>query len=594
MEQKELFSKRSFFLFICIGIALNALCFFSEILEPDGALYATIAKHIANTNDWINLWGNGSDWLDKPHLPFWLAAISFKLFGISAFSYKLASFVCWLVAVLYCYKLSAKIYSIRIAQLATIIYITALHVILSNADVRAEGYLTTFILAATYYIYKAYTDNKFIDILLAALFCAGAIMTKGIFTIVTITSGLIIYWIKNKEWKEFIKLKWYLFVILLFIFILPELYCLYTQFDLHPEKIIFGKTHVSGIHFFFWDSQFGRFANNGPIKGSGDIFFFLHTTLWAFLPWSVILLIILLGSLLATLINSLLFSFPKSRVLNYVVVLLSSFKKQTSLYKHGLIISGSALITFLLFSFSKFQLPHYIVIIFPHLAMIIAYWLLERSTEKMLLRINTVQTVLYILLSVLVITIVYYTGFISIIVPIGFCITIALITFSDKQSYLLSICKKSIGFAVLFAFFFNCMFYHTLLKYQAGMMAGKWMNENYKDKPVVMYQCNDYSFEFYCKGNVGRLDTSAFLKQREFVSSTYKLQLPVYKDTLFFFTPLKRINELIKYLPDDKITVLNSFSNFHVSQVTLPFLNKETRKNVLDTLVIATITQIPN
>src|ERR1700733_5570240 len=109
MDQKALFSKKTFALFMLIGIALNATCFFSNILEPDGALYATIAKHIAITNDWLNLFSNGADWLDKPHLPFWLTAISFKLFGISSFSYKLPSFICWLVGVFYCYKLSAKI-----------------------------------------------------------------------------------------------------------------------------------------------------------------------------------------------------------------------------------------------------------------------------------------------------------------------------------------------------------------------------------------------------------------------------------------------------------------------------------------------------
>jgi hypothetical protein len=39
-----------------------------------------------------------------------------------------------------------------------------------------------------------------------------------------------------------------------------------------------------------WDSQFGRFVNNGPItqKKSGDIFFFAHTLLWAFLPWCLL------------------------------------------------------------------------------------------------------------------------------------------------------------------------------------------------------------------------------------------------------------------------------------------------------------------
>jgi hypothetical protein len=49
------------------GIILNATGLFNEILEPGLALYASIAKQIALSNNWINLYGDGSDWLDKPH-----------------------------------------------------------------------------------------------------------------------------------------------------------------------------------------------------------------------------------------------------------------------------------------------------------------------------------------------------------------------------------------------------------------------------------------------------------------------------------------------------------------------------------------------
>jgi 4-amino-4-deoxy-L-arabinose transferase-like glycosyltransferase len=554
MNQREIFSKRTFALLAIIGIALNATCFFSEVLEPDGALYATIAKHIANTNDWINLWGNGTDWLDKPHLPFWLTAVSFKIFGISAFSYKLPSFLCWLSGVLFCYKLAAKIYSVPVAQLATLIYITALHVILSNADVRAEGYLTAFILAATYYMYNAYVRNKFSDIVLTALFCAFSIMTKGIFTIVTIASGFIIYWIKNKEWHEFVKLKWYLLALLTFIFILPELYSLYTQFDLHPEKIVFGKTNVSGIRFFFWDSQFGRFVNNAPIKGSGDIFFFLHTTLWAFLPWSIILL----------------------------TTLIISFKKiiRPSKNNYHLIIGSSALVTFLMFSFSRFQLPHYIVIIFPHIGMIVSYWMIEDASEKALKRLNIAQLILYVLFITIVVVIIEISAFSNIYVWLLFAVIVSLFAFSSSKQILLSITKKNIGFALLLAFFLNCIFYPSLLKYQAGMMAGKWMNENYEGKEATMFRCNSYTFEFYCKGNIARVDSTNILLNR---SSQ--------KDTLFVYTPLKELGSIQESELNEQVSVLKTFPNFHVSQVKYSFLNNETRENVLDTCTIVMLTK---
>ena len=73
--------KKWFPYFLTAGILLNAGCLFTDIQEPDSALYASIAKHIAITHDWVNLVVSGHDWLDKPHLPFWLCAFSFKCFG---------------------------------------------------------------------------------------------------------------------------------------------------------------------------------------------------------------------------------------------------------------------------------------------------------------------------------------------------------------------------------------------------------------------------------------------------------------------------------------------------------------------------------
>ena len=83
------------------AILVNVSGLFIRIIEPDGALYATIARTIAETGDLINLRVEGKDWLDKPHFPFWMAAISFRVFGISSFAYKLPALLC--PEVLFCF-----------------------------------------------------------------------------------------------------------------------------------------------------------------------------------------------------------------------------------------------------------------------------------------------------------------------------------------------------------------------------------------------------------------------------------------------------------------------------------------------------------
>jgi 4-amino-4-deoxy-L-arabinose transferase-like glycosyltransferase len=128
--------------FLLAGILINANGLFIDILEPDGALYATIAKHITLTNDWVNLFGDGHDWLDKPHFPFWVTAASFKLFGITAFAYKVPAFIFWLAGIWFLYVLAKELQNNYTAKVAVIVYIFSLHGLLNNFDVRAEPYLT--------------------------------------------------------------------------------------------------------------------------------------------------------------------------------------------------------------------------------------------------------------------------------------------------------------------------------------------------------------------------------------------------------------------------------------------------------------------
>ena len=522
----------------------NASGLFINILEPDGALYASIAKHIIIQNDWLNLFAYGSDWLDKPHLPFWLSALSFKIFVISALAYKLPSFVCFLLGVFYIYQFAKKLYSKELAQIATLIYATSLHVILSNFDVRAEGYLTAFVIAAIYHFYLAHENNWLKHIVLAAFFTACAIMTKGIFVLIIIASGFIVYWMINKQWNQFLKAKWYLYLLLSFVFIFPELYALYQQFDLHPEKIVFGKTNVSGLKFFFWDSQFGRFFNIGPIKGDGDIFFFVHTTLWAFLPWSVYLFI----QVFKKIKN---FSTPKN--------------------KASIIVYSTSFISFLLFSISQFQLPHYIVVIFPLLSIIVAKYLLQITSSKELKIAIYLQNFIFFILVVLIAALVVFYKFNFLFLILGILIIITQYCFRFiKENSLNAVLLKGVCFTVLFTIFFNGFFYPSLMQYQAGMNAGKWQKKNLEFSTIPMYRCNEFSFDFY--GN-------STLK----IENDLNNALNKNKSGLFFSSK----QEITKINRDSfNVKPIQWFPYYHITELKLDFINYKTRANTLDSFAI--------
>ncbi|NII85128.1 MULTISPECIES: ArnT family glycosyltransferase [unclassified Pedobacter] len=526
---------------LIVLIALvSVLALFGGVMEPDSALYASIAKNMVLRNDWVNIYVRGADWLDKPHLTFWLAAASFKIFGITAFAYKLPSFLFGLLGAWYVYKLARDIYGEKTGLISTLIFLSSLHILISTFDVRAEVYITTFTLAAIYHYYKAHY-HAFWHIVAGSFFAACAIMIKGIFVLIPVFGGFIIYWLLTRQFKQLLKLKWWLAIVLIFIFIIPELYTLYVQFDLHPEKVVFGKTGVSGLKFFFWDSQFGRFFNNGPIKGKGDISFFLHTTLWAFLPWSIL----------------------------FYTAVVNLFKKRNriDLPAESIMIWTSAAITFLLFSLSKFQLPHYILIILPQFAIITA-WYVQKLNGKSLSIFSSIQTTLsvliVILLSILAILFKFQDYHLAIAIIIIVLVTSFILFKGLKTETLIG---RSLLTSVGLMIFLSSFFYPALLKYEAGMQAGLWLKENYPGtKPMVLIYSDAYSFDFYAKD------------EPKYFWSYEELEKVNPKGLILFVDKRDIDNVRFKY----PAKILQDFRYFHTTKLTPKFLNSNTREEVLE------------
>ena len=530
--------EKSFPYLLLAGILINANGLINDILEPDGALYATIAKHIALTGEWFSLYGDGHDWLDKPHFPFWMAAFSFKVFGVNSFAYKFPAFLFWLAGTWFTYKLAKELYDVATAKVSVIIYIFSLHAILNNFDVRAEPYLTALCIAAIYYFYKSTISKKWSHIALTALTAACAVMTKGIFVLITIGGGFVIFWIISKQWKQFINYRWWMMILLIFIFITPELYSLYTQFDLHPEKIVFGKTNVSGLRFFFWDSQFGRFFNTGPIKGHGDPSFFLHTTLWAFLPWSIIL---------------------------YIATIRLILRKNQNNDRSRWVVYGSAVVTFILFSFSGFQLPFYIVIIFPQFSIIAAAYLTSLHSLNTFKRLVFFQNTLLIIAGIFVGAITYYTQFANVVITVLISSVIIILYFiSAKINQSNRILLSGAAFSIVLFLFLHNFFYPKLLTYQSGMMAGKYIDSINIHNTSAMFKAGSYSFEFYAPGYVQRLDTITDLDR--FIKKDSNQVIYTTKDKL----------EELKQQGYHYSTLAN-FPDFHISMLTGRFLNPSTR-----------------
>src|SRR5262245_54640582 len=81
------------------------VCYFSNLgaigfVGPDEPRYAWIARDMAESGDWVTPRLYGKPWFEKPPLYYWMAGVSFKLFGASEVSARLPGALCALFATL--------------------------------------------------------------------------------------------------------------------------------------------------------------------------------------------------------------------------------------------------------------------------------------------------------------------------------------------------------------------------------------------------------------------------------------------------------------------------------------------------------------
>jgi 4-amino-4-deoxy-L-arabinose transferase-like glycosyltransferase len=79
-------------LFLAIFAAVQVGSLFSPpLLDDVDAAHAEAAQHVAESGNWITCQINGIRYIEKPPLPYWVVAISYRVFGQNTFATHLPS-----------------------------------------------------------------------------------------------------------------------------------------------------------------------------------------------------------------------------------------------------------------------------------------------------------------------------------------------------------------------------------------------------------------------------------------------------------------------------------------------------------------------
>ena len=421
---------------------------FVPLFDDDSAHHAAIALEMYNRGDWACLMDHeNTPYLDKPHFQFWLVALSFQLFGVGGFAYKLSSILFTLLGVWATYRLALHLCGRKAALYAALILASSAAFVLANIDVRMDAILTACIALAVWQGVMHLDTGKVRYLLGAALGMAMAFGTKGWIGVMVPFFALVFYIARQRQWRWFLSWRFLLLLAAFALFISPVLYAYYLQFDAHPELAVRGETGVSGVRFILWGQIFDRMGGTFGTTGANDPFFFLHTLLWAVLPWSFLFYVLLVKKVVEVSKGQS----PASPVYWLTV--------------------PAILLTIAALSVSQFKLPHYLNVVFPLLAIFVAAVLTEPKTERFLRGIGIMQKVITVGLLVGVIALNYFCfppvrWSFSLLLAVLMVYVLYLLFYRTASVHNMVVTGVLLSAVVWFSLNFN--FYPQLLTYQGG------------------------------------------------------------------------------------------------------------------------------
>jgi 4-amino-4-deoxy-L-arabinose transferase-like glycosyltransferase len=443
-------------------------------MKIDAAQYASISLEMLQNQSYLQVYDLQSDYLDKPPLLFWISSWSMNAIGICNFAYKIGAFLFLLLSLVAIFKFTILYYNQKIAKNAVIVFATCQAFFLMSNDVRTDGILTSCVIIAIWLISEYWHKNKISYLFFAAVFTAFAMMAKGPIGIIAVLMPIGIHLLYQKQWNKIFNFSWLFFIFVVAVLLIPMSYGLYTQFDLHPEKMINGKLEQSGLYFYYWLQSFGRITGENVWDNGLPWHFFIGSISWDFFPWILILY------------AGLFYQFKKLT------------NKNTTKAPEMITLSGFILL-FALLSFSKYKLPHYIFVTLPFASIICAIYMDKLSQKQQLIweRIYFAFGVL-VAIAITIYPLFFFTEVNYLIyLLIGFQLFLLL---KIKKLPINGIFRL-VGYTIVLNVFLSFVFYPKLLTFQADAMAGKWFYENKTKEKVYFINEKSHLFNFYSKNS---------------------------------------------------------------------------------------------
>jgi 4-amino-4-deoxy-L-arabinose transferase-like glycosyltransferase len=521
------------------------------LMEIDAVQYANISREMLLHKNFLQLYDQGRDYLDKPPMLFWLSSASMWIFGIHDWAYRLPSFLFSILAVYSTYRFALLYYSSRVALLSALVLASSQALFLINHDVRTDTMLMGWVIFSIWQLAAWLRNRKWISIVLAASAIAGGMMTKGPIALMVPVFAFSVHFLMSRSFAMFFRWEYLVMILIIGILLMPMSIGLYQQYDLHPEKVMYGQKGISGLRFYYWTQSFGRITGESTWHENDHFLFLFENLLWGYLPWTVFFVLGLARGV-GEWFRRKFFIPPGEEAISL----------------------GGFLVTYCALASSKAQLPHYIYVVLPLASVFTGIFLNDLSFSGVLPRWKKSLTVLHYIIYCLLV----FCLFVLLVFPfppnsslVILCAVLTAIFFFvvlvKKWIQLPGLVAASVLTIILINIWLDTGFYPKLLEYQGTIPVSRFIMENHlnKDRIFVYWHEPVRSLDFY---------------------SDYSFKETEQPESLQFGDYLLTGRKGMETINREHFKIIDSGIAFHVSTLSLPILNPATRRSRADAYYI--------
>lgn len=508
-----------------------------DLMDVDTAQYASISREMHDNGSWLQVYDRGTGYLDKPPLLFWLAVASFKIFGISNWAYRLPSVLMSFAAGWAVFSYGRRHYGTNTGYVASLLLLACQAFFLINHDVRTDTLLTSCVALCIWQADKYVTTRQWGAAVLTGVFVGMAMLSKGPIGLLAPGLALVPAWLVQRQWRNLLLPGWLLAAAAAALVLVPMCVGLYRQYGSH------------GLYFFFWLQSFGRITGENSWSNNPDPIFLIHNTFWALLPFTLVFW----GAFIYGC-KQLFQRLPRPERPEW-----ASF--------FGFILPILAL------NMSRYQLPHYAFVAFPMGAVAAGAWLVQLIERRgpVFKFINGAHIFIsWVLMALLVVLCGYcfpmasWTGWLPFAVAM---IGLGYLTF--KRGLTWRALWLPLVAIMAINLYLNSWVYPSLLQYQSSSQVARYVKENAIDPGrVVTYGIHAYSLDFGLRRSIPQVNSPDQLLE------TLKTE-----GSLYIYLDEEKLEEIRQ--PKVQVQPVAELGHFHITMLTLPFLNPNTRPQTL-------------